>query len=40
MLLIEFLNEHRTVEELKKGIGALTATVKEQAVQIQKVRID
>jgi hypothetical protein len=37
MLLNEFLKEHRTVEELKKEIAALTATVKEQAAQIQKV---
>jgi len=37
MLLNEFLKEHRTVAELKKEIAALTATVKEQAAQIQKV---
>jgi hypothetical protein len=37
MLLNEFLKEHRSVEELKKEIAALTATVKEQAAQIQKV---
>ena len=44
MLLNEFLKEHRKVEEqqatiaqLKSGIEALTATVKEQASQIQKV---
>jgi hypothetical protein len=37
MLLNEFLKEHRTVEELKKDIAALTATVQEQAAQIQKV---
>ena len=37
MLLNEFLKEHRRVEELKKEITALTATVKEQAAQIQKV---
>jgi hypothetical protein len=37
MLLNEFLKEHRTVEELKKEIAALTATVKKQASQIQKV---
>jgi hypothetical protein len=35
--LNEFLKEHRTVEELKKEIAALTTTVKEQASQIQKV---
>jgi septal ring factor EnvC (AmiA/AmiB activator) len=40
----EFLKEHKTVqeqgatiEELKKEITALTATVKDQAAQIQKV---
>jgi predicted RNase H-like nuclease (RuvC/YqgF family) len=33
----EILKEHRTVEELKKEIAALTAIVKEQASQIQKV---
>ena len=44
MLLNEFLKEHKKVEEqqasiaeLKKEIGTLTATVKEQATQIQKV---
>jgi predicted RNase H-like nuclease (RuvC/YqgF family) len=37
MLLNEFLKEHRTVTELKKEISALTATVKEQAAQIQRV---
>jgi hypothetical protein len=37
MLLNEFLKQHRTVEELKTEIAALTATVKEQAGQIQKV---
>jgi len=37
MLLNEFLKGHRTVEELKKEIVALTATVKEQAAQIKKV---
>jgi Chaperone of endosialidase len=44
MLLNEFLKEHRTVQqhgvtiaELKKEIACLTATVKEQAAQIQKV---
>jgi hypothetical protein len=44
MLLNEFLKEHRKVNEqqasiteLKKEIGTLTATVKEQATQIQKV---
>jgi hypothetical protein len=38
MLLNEFLKEHRTVQELRKEIAALTATVKEQSAQIQKVR--
>jgi hypothetical protein len=44
MLLNEFLKEHRkneeqgaTIAELKKEIAALTATVKDQAAQIQKV---
>lgn len=37
MLLNEFLKEHRTVEELKKELAMHTATVKEQAAQIQKV---
>ena len=44
MLLNEFLKEHRknevqqaTVAQLKSGLEALTATVKEQAAQIQKV---
>jgi hypothetical protein len=44
MLLNEFLKEHRKVEEqevtiaqLKSGMEALTATLNEQASQIQKV---
>jgi hypothetical protein len=37
MLLNEFLKEHNTVQELKKEVAALTATVKEQSSQIQKV---
>src|SRR4029077_7665830 len=37
MLLNEFLKEHATVRDLKKEITALTATVKEQASQIQRV---
>jgi DNA-binding protein H-NS len=37
MLLNEFLKEHSTVHELKKEIATLSATVKEQASQIQKV---
>jgi hypothetical protein len=39
MLLNEFLKEHRTVQELKKEIAALTATVKEQSAQIQRVSV-
>jgi len=37
MLLNEFLKEHATVLELKKEIATLTATVREQGAQIQKV---
>jgi hypothetical protein len=37
MLLNEFLKEHRTVQELRSEMAALTATVKEQAAEIQKV---
>jgi len=44
MMLNEFLKEHRkneeqekTIAELKSGMTALAATVKEQASQIQKV---
>src|SRR5262245_28522403 len=37
MLLNEFLKEHRKVEQMQKQIEALTATVKDQAAQIQKV---
>jgi hypothetical protein len=37
MLLNEFLKEHRKVEDLEKGVVALTAELKEQAAQIQKV---
>jgi Chaperone of endosialidase len=44
MLLNEFLKEHRkneeqqaTIAQLRSGMEALTATVKEQAAQIQKV---
>jgi hypothetical protein len=39
MLLNEFLKEHATVQELKKEIAALTATIKEQTAQIQKVNV-
>ena len=45
MLLNEFLKEHRkneqqktTITELKKEIASLTAALKDQAAQIQKVR--
>jgi hypothetical protein len=37
MLLNEFLKEHSKVQELEKSMAALTAQLKEQAVQIQKV---
>ena len=37
MLLNEFLKEHNTVQELKKEVAALIATVKEQDKKIQKV---
>ena len=37
MLLNEFLKEHNTVQELKKQVEALTATVKQQAALIRKV---
>jgi hypothetical protein len=37
MLLNEFLKEHRKVEELEAGMKVLTASLKEQAAQIQKV---
>jgi hypothetical protein len=37
MLLNEFLKEHRTVQELRQEVAALTAAVKEQTAQIQKV---
>jgi hypothetical protein len=37
MLLNEFLKEHRKVHELEKGMAGLTAQLKEQAAQIQKV---
>jgi hypothetical protein len=40
MLLNEFLKEHRTVLELKEQIATLTATVKKQAAQIQKVSVE
>ena len=37
MLLNEFLKEHRKVQEQEKRIDTLTAQLKEQAAQIQKV---
>ena len=37
MLLNEFLKEHRTVIDLKTQIAAITITMREQALQIQKV---
>jgi hypothetical protein len=39
MLLNEFLKEHRKNEEQQKQIDALTAQLKEQAIQIQKVSV-
>ena len=37
MLLNEFLKEHRKVQDLEKAMAAITAQLKEQAAQIQKV---
>jgi len=37
MLLNEFLKEHRKNEQQQRRIEALTAELKEQAAQIQKV---
>ena len=37
MLLNEFLKEHRKVQKLEATVASLTATVNEQASQIQKV---
>ena len=37
MLLNEFLKEHRKVEQQEKQIATITAQLKEQAAQIQKV---
>jgi hypothetical protein len=39
MLLNEFLKEHRKVQELEKGMAGLTAQLKEQTAQIQKVSV-
>ena len=36
-MLNEFLKEHRTVQELEKGMATLAAHFKEQAAQLQKV---
>jgi trimeric autotransporter adhesin len=38
MLLNEFLKEHRTVQELKKEIAALTATVQKLSAQVEMSR--
>jgi len=38
MLLNEFLKEHRTVQELKKEIAALTATVQKVTAQVEMSR--
>jgi hypothetical protein len=37
MLLNEFLKEYKKTEKLEATVASLTATVKEQAAQIQKV---
>jgi len=37
MLLNEFLKEHKKVEKLESVVANPSATVKEQATQIQKV---
>jgi len=39
MLLNEFLKEHRKNEEQQRQINVLTAQLKEQAAQIQKVSV-
>ena len=39
MLLNEFLKEHRRNEEQQEQINVLTAQLKKQAVQIQKVSV-
>ena len=38
MLLNEFIKEHRTVQELKKEIAALTATVQKVSAQVERSR--
>jgi hypothetical protein len=40
MLLNEFLKEHHKVEKLEAAVASLATTVKEQALQLQKVRAD
>jgi len=40
MLLNEFLKEHRKVEKLEATVASLAATVKEQAMQLQKVSVE
>jgi endosialidase-like protein len=37
MLLNEFLKEHRKVQDLERGMAALSAKLDEQAAQIQRV---
>jgi hypothetical protein len=37
MLLNEFLKEHRKVQDMEKALAGVTAQLKEQAAQIQKV---
>jgi hypothetical protein len=37
MLLNEFLKEHRKVEKLEATVASLATTVRQQALQIQKV---
>jgi ferredoxin-fold anticodon binding domain-containing protein len=39
MLLNEFLKEHRKVEKLEATVADLSATVKEQASQLQKIAV-
>jgi hypothetical protein len=40
MLLNEFLKEHHNVKKLESTVASLAATVKEQALQLQKVSAD
>jgi len=39
MLLNEFLKEHHKVEKLEATVASLATTVKEQALQIQKISV-